>query len=81
MVLICQRDVLTKRVEDLASTVEQLTGLLRNIQNRKQQKSDNSNGDGKTSGPPLRRFSTLQEQYSIHGGGGASGQWNKNAIE
>ena len=70
-----QRDVLAKRVEDLAGTVEQLTGLLRNIQSRKQQKPDGGSGGEKNSvnGPPLRRFSTMEQNFSIHGGGGNNG--------
>lgn len=72
---IMQRDMLAKRVEDLAATVEQLTGLLRNIQNRKQQKTDTT-GSGSDrsspSGPPMRRFSNFDQQFSIHGGGGGA---------
>lgn len=45
-----QRDVMARRIEDLTATVEQLTGLLRSIQNRRQKSSSSTSPTAPPSG-------------------------------
>jgi hypothetical protein len=75
-----ERDVMSRRIEDLTATVEQLTGLLRNIQSRKQQQKSGGGGGGSSSLPTAtvgadggavvnKRFIAMDNQFSISGGG------------
>ena len=78
-----ERDIMARRTEDLTATVEQLTGLLRNIQNKRQKASSatataqqQSSGCGDSATVPAtstsKRFNNpnTENQYSISGGGG-----------